>query len=239
MGKVKNSIDYHNDQKGTCFILLVYPEYLDSILYDLSYLGYDYVYICHDRDIKKGFSFIDYRDNITSSVPFYHCPCELIGKHYHFIVSLLPKMQYRITQLSKELLVDGVPFPTRLIQVTQKDPIKFLRYLIHLGEQDKHQYKVNDLCGCLGGRLYHLLLDNLVDHQISNENAFAIAYDFIKKNSSSITQIKFFDFLVDNDLLKPCKPYLHFLNNIVYNKQQANRKIFEGFRKAGDNDVPF
>lgn len=239
MGKVKNQIDFHNDQKGTCFILLVYPEYFDEIILDLNYLGYDYVYICHDRDIKKGFSFIDYRENITENVFFYRCPCELISKHYHFIVSLLPRMQYRITQLSKELIVGGDPFPTRFIQVTQKDPIKFLRYLIHLGEKQKFQYDINDVCGIRKGRLFNLLLANLEDHSIDSESAFSIAYDFIKNSGSSITQIKFFDFLLEHDLLKACKPYLHFLNNIVYNKMQTNKKVFDGFRKAGDNDVPF
>lgn len=209
----------HTAEKGTCFEMIIYSDnHLQRICNLLNYLHYDFVYIVHDKDLE--WIYFKTCNNDIFKVLDYK------KKHYHLIFKLCSGMQYRISQVSKEL-----EYYPNLIQVVNNSPIHMLRYLLHLGENEKTQYSFDCVQGA-HGVLYDMLYTNIYDteNNINGSSAFSLCLDFIISTGSQIDTLKLLEFIRDNALTNCVRPYLSSLLSVArdefrkYNKPDYKRK---------------
>lgn len=217
--KNEDKVIPHSCEKGTCFEMIIYSDnHLKRICDLLNYLHYDFVYICHDLDTEWIY-FKDCNNDIFKVLDYKK-------KHYHLIFKLCAGMQYRISQVSKEL-----DYYMNLIQVVNNSPLHMLRYLLHLGENDKTQYNFSCIQGNKGA-LYDMLYSNIfeTENNINGSTAFSLCLDFIISSGSQISTLSLLEFIRDNALANCVRPYLSSLLSVArdeyrkYNKPDFKKK---------------
>jgi hypothetical protein len=120
----EEKVEKFRDRK---FALLLYPEdnsHVDAL--EVIKQSYDYAYILHDKDLDE---------NGKTKKP-----------HWHVLVTT-GKNQKWSSALSEDLKITE-----NYIQKV-KNLDRALEYLIHLNDEDKHQYSIDDVCGTLKLRL--------------------------------------------------------------------------------------
>lgn len=155
-----------NNSRTRSFNLLLYPDNTEheKVLKMLTESVYQYVGICHDKDI--------YTQDSEK-----HIAGEVKKEHYHIIV----KFENARTKsaVAKELGIDE-----RFIDET-KSFNSFSKYLLHRGEPDKYQYDTDELFGTLKKRVIKML-----DVRTEDELALSI-FDLLENEKRVISLTEF------------------------------------------------
>lgn len=143
-----------------------------------------YIYILHDKDFDEN---AKHKKN-----------------HYH--VLLYFPNQKLITALLKQLNIEETCIYLVRSLTSQ------LRYLIHLDDEEKFQYNVNDI---KGSRFMIFKFNNAIRNLTSECEEITLILDFID-NNEGIKVIDILQFAVDNDIYATFRRNYSIIKDILY-----------------------
>lgn len=182
--------------KSRNYTIVLYPEdptHADILLKIINM--FDYAYILHDKDTWE-------KDNIDKETK------EIINKkgekkkpHYHILISLKnPRSEKRIKEQ-----IGG-----EKIHIEPSSFYEMTRYLIHLDDPEKYQYKSQEIHTNMRERIERALQREFD----KNEEKARILLEFIfdKSNQSILTFKELTKFAMENDCLIELQKKSYFYN---------------------------
>jgi hypothetical protein len=198
------------------FMLLLYPEDLSHVkaLEEIK-RSFDYAVILHDKDELEN------EENKKS--------------HWHVIITVGNNKRWN-TALAKELKIE----PNYIQKIRNID--RALEYLIHLNDDDKYQYSIDDVEGTLKNRLKA----NINSADKTEGEKISEMIDTIENEDEKITFTYFSRYCAENGLWDVYRRSAVIINKVIDEHNKAcsyirNKRKEMGFENIEDtyNESPF
>jgi hypothetical protein len=185
-----------DDVRQRIFLVLLYPDNAEhlQVIYQLTNY-YKCVGIKHDKDV--------YQDDIfDTDGKLIHKKGDLKKPHYHFVIEY-DNPRYR-NGVAKDLGID-----VRFVQLAENF-IASKEYLLHRKQPEKYQYNLDELVGCLSGKLIKKLTE------MTEETQMQLLVAYIDHAHEGLSMRELYDYAIKHGCFPTYRRCYSILTEFVF-----------------------